>query len=417
METDDFMSMSDDMYYTCLCTPLLCFLPENFTFNSTYFSSDGEYSDSDYSIDDSFCHVDDDAINLAGRITLILTYALTVTLTIIGNTMVIVVLLCGSRTMSELNKFIVNLAVGDMAMGIFCMPFTFIHGMLRKWIFGEAMCPLILFLQQVSVGVSIYTLTAIGINRYQAVTNPIKAKVSTSRTKFIILGIWVLSLIISIEPLINARAVLKESRNGDWYYQCDEHWSHHSTSIVYEVCMFLFVFAVPLGVLGWTYTKTAVIIWKRSLPGNAHSNRDAAHLTAKKKILKMLIVIVIAFAVCWLPLNIFNIIITIDQRYLKHSKYYKMVIGVYLTCHWLAMANSFLNPFVYTFLNDTFRGDLKRLIKRIRHNDASLVHRRRFGFSVSSNDGPSRSLRSTLTTTVSSGFQKRKELRFAENNA
>ncbi|XP_006819687.1 RYamide receptor-like [Saccoglossus kowalevskii] len=281
MEGDDYMYTSAYIYYTCICEPWLC----NFTFNDSYDSSeDSSFFDSDYVFDDSICgNNDSDEIPFARRIILIIVYALTVMVTIIGNTTVIVVLSCGSRSISELNKFIINLAVGDMMMAIFCMPFTFVHGLLRRWVFGEVMCPLVLFLQQISVGVSIFTLTAIGVDRYQAVTNPIKAKVSTSRTKFIILGIWLLSLIISIEPLINARAVLKESRSGDWYYQCDEHWSHQSTAIVYEILMFIFVFVVPLGILCWAYSTTAIRIWRRSLPGNAHNDRDAAHLAAKKK--------------------------------------------------------------------------------------------------------------------------------------
>ena len=43
--------------------------------------------------------------------------------------------------------------------------FSFTKTMLGKWVFGEAMCPTVLFLQITSVGVSIFTNTAIGCDR------------------------------------------------------------------------------------------------------------------------------------------------------------------------------------------------------------------------------------------------------------
>ena len=37
------------------------------------------------------------------------------------------------------------------------------------------------------------------------------------------------------------------------------------------------------------------------------------------------------------------------------------LILIYSGCHWLAMANSFANPVIYSLLNDGFRADLIRL--------------------------------------------------------
>ena len=37
------------------------------------------------------------------------------------------------------------------------------------------------------------------------------------------------------------------------------------------------------------------------------------------------------------------------------------LILIYSGCHWLAMANSFANPVIYSLLNEGFRADLIRL--------------------------------------------------------
>ena len=71
----------------------------------------------------------------------------------------------------------------------------------------------------------------------------------------------------------------------------------------------------------------------------------------------MLVVIVIVFALCWLPLHLFNFTIDVapyllDQINSKDEE--KLYLGLYYACHWLAMAHSCANPLIYSFLNDRF---------------------------------------------------------------
>ena len=75
------------------------------------------------------------------------------------------------------------------------------------------------------------------------------------------------------------------------------------------------------------------------------------------QVIKMLMVVVTLFGVCWLPLHVFNI--TLDfvpaLRNEDQPEASSIVVAVYTTAHWLAMSNSFVNPIVYGFLNDSFR--------------------------------------------------------------
>ncbi|XP_050052441.1 neuropeptide Y receptor type 5-like [Dermacentor andersoni] len=96
---------------------------------------------------------------------LIVLYSLTALLALGGNVMVIVVLVLGRRSSRELRLFLVNLALSDIAMAVFSIPFTYTDFMLGRWIFEPLFCPVVLFMQHVSVIVSVYTLTAIGIDR------------------------------------------------------------------------------------------------------------------------------------------------------------------------------------------------------------------------------------------------------------
>ena len=89
------------------------------------------------------------------------------TLSAIGtNFIVLLVYLLGHSAKTDLSKFLINLAIADFLMSTVCMPFSFVTALLKRWIFGEILCPIVLFKQVFAVSLSIYTMVAIGIDRY-----------------------------------------------------------------------------------------------------------------------------------------------------------------------------------------------------------------------------------------------------------
>ena len=105
------------------------------------------------------------ALPFGTQVGLVILYTVTILLSLTGNLLVVVVLLSAKRTRTEINVFLVNLAVADLCMASFCIPFSFTRTMLGRWIFGRCMCPFVLFMQVLSVTVSIYTNMAIGVDR------------------------------------------------------------------------------------------------------------------------------------------------------------------------------------------------------------------------------------------------------------
>ena len=65
----------------------------------------------------------------------------------------------------------------------------------------------------------------------------------------------------------------------------------------------------------------------------------------------MLVIVVILFAVCWLPLNTYHLVVDFSPLVgsSRHSS------TVFFVCHWLAMSSVCYNPFIYCWLNDHFR--------------------------------------------------------------
>ena len=76
------------------------------------------------------------------------------------------------------------------------------------------------------------------------------------------------------------------------------------------------------------------------------------------QVLKMALMVVIMFALCWLPLHLFTIILDFNPHllnYIKSLKDEQIFVAVFYICHWLAMVNSFTNPIIFAFLHGNFR--------------------------------------------------------------
>lgn len=65
------------------------------------------------------------------------------------------------------------------------------------------------------------------------------------------------------------------------------------------------------------------------------------------QVIKMLIIVVVIFGLCWLPLQLYNILyVTIPE-----INDYHFISIVWFCCDWLAMSNSCYNPFIYGIYN------------------------------------------------------------------
>lgn len=54
------------------------------------------------------------------------------------------------------------------------VPFTFIVYIVDSWPFGQGMCKMTEYIKDISIGVSVFTLTALSADRYFAIVNPMK---------------------------------------------------------------------------------------------------------------------------------------------------------------------------------------------------------------------------------------------------
>lgn len=94
-----------------------------------------------------------------------LAYGGVVAVAVFGNLIVIWIILAHKRMRTVTNYFLVNLAFSDASMAAFNTLINFIYALHSEWYFGEAYCRFHNFFPITAVFASIYSMTAIAVDR------------------------------------------------------------------------------------------------------------------------------------------------------------------------------------------------------------------------------------------------------------
>ncbi|XP_060697808.1 substance-K receptor [Hemiscyllium ocellatum] len=283
-------------------------------------------------------------------------YSVIILTAVSGNVIVVWIILAHQRMRTVTNYFLLSLAVGDASMAAFNTAFNFIYAVHNDWYFGPHYCRFQNLLPITAVFASIYSMTAIALDRYIAIIHPLKPRLSSSSTKLVIGVIWFLALALAFPQCFYARIVQSESRvicKVDW--PGDVGGQHQLT---YQLVVIVLTYLLPLMVMGVAYTKVGKTLWASEIPGDS-TERYSEHLNAKRKVVKMMIMVVLTFAFCWLPYHLYFILASF-----KKDIYYETYIQqVYLGIFWLAMSSTMYNPIIYCCLNNRFRIGFKRAFR------------------------------------------------------
>ncbi|XP_070551934.1 QRFP-like peptide receptor [Ptychodera flava] len=383
MGTYDYAATDPEIVSQLYC--LLCGICQNDTDQSyylmSYYDSQSspyyDYDEMNEAFIDQHCPKPYRAhtVGLTTRLVIGVVFSVTVFLSVCGNTLAITILAFGNRVRTHFNSYLINLAVSDLVMAIMCMPFTTIALALEQWPFGAAMCPIVVYLQQVAVTASVYTLTAIAIDRYLAVVHPLRAKISFMRPALVNATVWAVSFLLGIVQLFKAKRREFVIESGDIYYLCDEVWPNRKHKIIYELFIVIITYIAPLTVISYSYFVVVKILWMRQLPGNPDELRDRRHSKSKRKVAKMAVIVVILFALFWLPLHLLMFLTTCTPFHRSSRETFELVQKIYICFYWLAMANSFINPFVYTVYHEGFRMDLRNICTLCRRSGRHCLSR------------------------------------------
>ncbi|GAB1859168.1 Orexin receptor type 2-like [Camponotus japonicus] len=324
---------------------------------------------------------------------------------LIGNALVCMAVYRNHTMRTVTNYFIVNLAVADLLVLLICLPPSVLWDVTETWFLGLKLCKAVPYLQTVSVSVSILTLTFISIDRWYAVCFPLRFKSTTGRAKTAIIIIWLIALLFDIPELLVLHIVPSSSRvQTILFTQCVWSWSQESQT-TFTIVKLIFLYTVPLLFMSVAYWQIVRVLWKNDIPGHnlstrichsteiplSRSGNPEGQLRSRRKAAKMLVAVVITFAICFFPVHLLSIL-----RCTMALPSNQWTIALSLIAHWLCYFNSAVNPVIYNFMSGKFRKEFKRNF-RCSHNNRTFVHKRRY---VRGNSDPLKQRSRTYTRSV-----------------
>ncbi|CAG11520.1 unnamed protein product, partial [Tetraodon nigroviridis] len=328
------------------------------------------------------------------------------------------------------NFFLLNLAFSDVSMAAFNTLINFIYAAHGEWYFGEIYCKFHNFFPVTAVFASIYSMTAIAIDRYTAIIHPLKPRMSAKATTAVIVCIWTLAVVLAL-PLCYFSTTRVMPRRTLCYVA----WPRMSDDpFTYHIIVTVLVYVLPLLVMAVTYTIVGFTLWGGKIPGDSADNYHGQIRAKRKqrspvmeyksnppakrrcfqrcfiqadvmgqttqcpvpqlqsrqkmpagmqigdafisgdcllpppfnlhvsewhpeKVVKMMIIVVVTFALCWLPYHVYFIVTGLNKQLSK----WKYIQQVYLSVLWLAMSSTMYNPIIYCCLNGRFRAGFKRV--------------------------------------------------------
>ncbi|XP_067852547.1 alpha-1B adrenergic receptor-like isoform X2 [Heptranchias perlo] len=123
---------------------------------------------------------------------------------LVGNILVILSVAFNRHLQTTTNYFIINLAIADLLLSTTVLPFSATLEILGYWIFGRIFCDIWAAVDVLCCTASIMSLCAISIDRYIGVRYSLRypSIVTEKKAVLVVVGVWVLSIVISIGPLL-----------------------------------------------------------------------------------------------------------------------------------------------------------------------------------------------------------------------
>ncbi|NXH34636.1 GALR1 protein, partial [Myiagra hebetior] len=300
-------------------------------------------------------------IGIENVITLIV-FGVIFTLGVLGNTLVITVLARSKpgKRRSTTNIFILNLSIADLAYLLFCIPFQSTVYVLPTWVLGAFICKFIHYFFTISMLVSIFTLSAMSVDRYVAIVHSRRSSaLRIPRNAMLGVGlIWALSFAMASPVAHHQRIFHRETSNQTF---CWEFWPNPRHKKVYVICTFVFGYLLPLLLISFCYAKVLNHLHKKL------RNMSKKSEASKKKTAQTVLVVVVVFGISWLPHHVIHLWAEFGVFPLTQASFLFRV-----TAHCLAYSNSSVNPIIYAFLSENFRKAYKQVFKCQIGNESPL---------------------------------------------
>ena len=296
----------------------------------------------------------------AEKIGLTFAYCLIVLVSLAGNT-VIGIIVYKMKTMRKPTNFlIVNMAMSDLLIPIFLIPWEIRWLYIRSWPIGgplgQAFCKLVNFLTDVSNAVSIQSLVLIAVDRFGAVAFPLRSPlISLKLCPFFILATWIIAMAV-YSPYLFAVKVVEYPGRLECLVVWQEVFRESSSFEHYLVSVLMTFNLIPLVLIAILYIIIYIKLKSQKIPGEQSTNAGQQRRQRERNVLKMAIAIVLGFAVCWLPYSI-AWFLSIFAPDIRSCGFYDFAYFSFF----MTRINCAMNPCICFIFSGSYREGIKNL--------------------------------------------------------
>uniref|UniRef100_A0A8B9BRP5 G-protein coupled receptors family 1 profile domain-containing protein n=1 Tax=Anser brachyrhynchus TaxID=132585 RepID=A0A8B9BRP5_9AVES len=265
------------------------------------------------------------------------------------NGLVIVVSIRYKKLRSPLNYILVNLALADLLVTLCGSSVSLSNNINGFFVFGRRMCELEGFMVSLTGIVGLWSLAILALERYVVVCRPLgdfrfQHRHAVGGCAFT----WSWSLLWTTPPLLGWSSYVPEGLRTS----CGPNWyTGGSNNNSYILALFVACFVLPLGLILFSYTNLLV-----TLRAPAAQQKEAnTTQQAEREVTRMVVVMVMAFLICWLPYTTFALVvatnkdISIQPALASLPSYFSKTATVY-------------NPIIYVFMNKQFQSCLLKML-------------------------------------------------------
>ncbi|XP_071549660.1 gonadotropin-releasing hormone II receptor-like [Panulirus ornatus] len=329
----------------------------------------------------------------ASAIQRVATLAVLMVLSLAGNVMVIVVLGCSSLRCptSRVNIFIINLAIGDLAVCLITMSGEILFEVFGEWVLGAAACKLLVYSEIVTLSSTTFLLMVMSWDRYQAICRPLDFTSSGRRARWLIGLAWLAAFLMAIPHLFIFVQVQEGYHpDGSAVYACQSRgYSHEWQRKAMFTWLTFYILLLPSVLITFCYVSIVRVVFRQSATEQRLQMADGYTVLrkttpsskslsrAKIKTVKMTFSIILTFVACWTPyFLVHNIRIWSDYQY-------DIPQPVIVFSETIALVNSVINPVLYGCFNLRFKQRLKDVCWKTNPGQANMYVNSTYHYSAS----------------------------------